>query len=111
MCGPGIEAQGMGKDPAGQLWDPYSGVYDANKGGPVRSTYIPFNNLTTYDSPGSPKLACTPHQLASGPGNLIDPVALKLMQYYPLPNINLGPPSDNPFANLFKSYSAPQIRT
>ena len=110
ICGPGFDANGMCKDPAGQLWDPYSGVYDANKGGPVRSTYIPFNNLTTYDSPGSPKLAGTPYQLASGPGNLIDPVALKIMQYYPLPNINVGTPSYNRFANFFKSYSAPQIR-
>jgi len=37
---------------AGQIWDPYSGVLDPNAGGIVRSTFIPFNNLTTYMSPG-----------------------------------------------------------
>ena len=56
----------------------------------MRSGYIPFNNLQTYQSPGNPKLAGTPYQLPAGPGNLIDPVALKMMSYYPLPNINVG---------------------
>ena len=66
---------------AGQLWDPYTGVYSADAGGPVRSGFIPFNNIATYTSPGSPALNGTPYQLQARPGNLIDPVALKLMQY------------------------------
>ena len=37
---------------AGQIWDPYSGVFNSNAGGIVRSTFIPFNNLATYKSPG-----------------------------------------------------------
>src|SRR5207249_11158028 len=105
--GPGFDANGMCKDPEGQLWDPYTGVYDASKSGPVRSGHIPFNNLTTYQSPGSPKLAGTPYQPPAGPGNLIDPVALKMMQYYPQPNINVGTSAYNRFANYFASYSTP----
>ncbi len=105
ICGPGFDANGMCKSPEGQLWNPYTGVYDATKGGPVRSDYIPFNNLATYQSPPSPKLAGTPYQIPARPGNLIDPVALKVMQYYPLPNINVGTPSYNRFVNYFASYS------
>ena len=107
ICGPGFDANGMCKDPEGQLWDPYTGVYDASKSGSVRSGYIPFNNVTTYQSPGSPKLAGTPYQPPAGPGNLIDPVALKVMSYYPQPNINVGTPAYNRFANWFASYSTP----
>ncbi|HTZ48207.1 MAG TPA: TonB-dependent receptor [Verrucomicrobiae bacterium] len=88
-------------DPAGQLWDPYSGVfysappqppanypgYSSDLGaGAYRSAFIPFNNLATYTSPGNPKLAGTPYQLSNGPGNLIDPVAQKMMSYFPEPN-------------------------
>ena len=89
---------------------PYTGVYDASKGGPVRSGYIPFNNLKTYQSPGNPKLAGTSYQLPAGPGNLIDPVALKMMSYYPQPNINVGYPAYNRFANYFTSFSNPTIK-
>ena len=60
------------------------------KAGAVRSGYIPFNNLTTYQSPGSPKLNGTGYQLPAVPGNLIDPVAAKVMQNYPMPNISPG---------------------
>src|SRR6185312_16008741 len=38
--------------PAGQIWDPYSGVFDANSGGILRSTFIPFDNIAAYTSPG-----------------------------------------------------------
>ncbi len=79
----------------GQIWDPYSGTYDANAGGAVRSTYIPFNNLATYASPGNPKLAGTPYQLSQQPGNLIDPVAQKMMNLFPTPNLNAGNIYDN----------------
>jgi hypothetical protein len=89
----------------GQLWDPYTGVYDADAGGPVRSGFIPFNNLSTYISPGSPVLNGTPFQLAPAAGNLIDPVALKLMQYYPLPNLNVGTDAYNPYTNWVGSGS------
>jgi hypothetical protein len=91
----------------GQLWDPYTGVYNADLGGPVRSAFIPFNNLATYTSPGSPALNGTPYQLAPRPGNLIDPVAMKLMQYYPMPNLNVGNGSYNPYTNWVGSGSTP----
>jgi hypothetical protein len=110
ICGAGFGANGMCNDPAGQLWDPYTGVYDASKGGPVRSGFIPFNNIATYQSPGSPALAGTPNQLTAKPGNLIDPVALAMMQYYPTPNINVGTPGYNRYANYFKSFSNPTTR-
>lgn len=84
---------------AGQLWDPYSGVYSADAGGAVRSAYIPFNNMATYQSPGNPNLNGTPMQLAAKPGNLIDPVASKIMSYFPLPNLNVGNASYNPYDN------------
>src|SRR5262249_41907490 len=104
-CGSGFNSEGLCNDPAGQLWDPYSGVYDANLKGPVRSRFIPFNNLANYQSPGNPKLDGTPFQLPATPGNLINPVASKMMQAYPLPNLNVGSPNYNRFANWFRSVS------
>ena len=85
-----FNSTGMCSVPQGQLWDPYSGYYDPNLGGPVRTAIIPYNNLSTYTSPGSPVLAGTPYQVRPGSGNLIDPVASKMMSYFPLPNLNVG---------------------
>lgn len=76
---------------AGQIYDPYSGTYQTPANGPAgayRSAYIPFDNLATYVSPGNPNLNGTPYQLPQVPGNLIDPVAQKLMNLFPLPNIS-----------------------
>jgi hypothetical protein len=91
-----FDSNGQCSNAAGQLWDPYSGTYDPNLGGPRRQAFIPYNNLSTYTStvdanhPGNVVLASNPdgapYRLPSGPGNLIDPVAQKLMDYYPLPN-------------------------
>ncbi len=50
----------------GQLWDPYQRTYDSNVGAAVwnsPSTFIPYNNLAKYISPGSPNL---PANLATG---------------------------------------------
>jgi len=80
---------------SGQIWDPYSSTYSASAGGAVRSAYVPFNNLATYISPGNPKLMGTPYELPLKAGNLIDPVAYKMMQYFPLPNLGLGTSSYN----------------
>ena len=96
---------GQCSDPAGQLWDPYAGIYDPAVGGARRNpaAFIPFNNLATYTStvdanhPGNQNLVGTPYALPTGPGNLIDPVAKALMQYFPEPN-NTGPDS-SPFTN------------
>jgi Carboxypeptidase regulatory-like domain/TonB dependent receptor-like, beta-barrel len=70
-----------------QLWDPYSGVYDADNGGPDRSAMIPFNNMATFQSAGAPALIGTPYQIPAVPGNVIDPVSLKMLSYYPMPNV------------------------
>ena len=70
----------------GQIWDPYTSVYDPDEGGPVRQNFIPFNNLKTYMSPGNPKIAAL-HPIPAAAGNIIDPVAYKMMQFFPLPNL------------------------
>jgi hypothetical protein len=94
-----FDSSGMCSGADGQIWDPYSGVYSASAGGAVRSTFIPFNNMATYQSPGNPNLNGTGMQLAAQPGNLIDPVASKMMSYYPLPNYNLNNASYSQYAN------------
>jgi hypothetical protein len=94
-----FNAAGLCSAAGGQLWDPYSGVYTPSAGGPVRSAFIPFNNMASYQSPGNPLLNGTPYQLPARPGNLIDPVAFKMMQYYPLPNLNVGSSAYNRFDN------------
>lgn len=99
-AGGSFDGNGMCSAAAGQIWDPYTGVYNADQGGPVRSGYIPFNNLTTYMSPGAPSLNGTNLQLPGRPGNLIDPVALKLAQYFPLPNLGTpGTTNYNQYTN------------
>jgi hypothetical protein len=104
--GGAFSSSGMCSNPNGQLWDPYSGVYSASAGGAVRSAYIPFNNMATYMSPGSPRLNGTGYQLPAVPGNLIDPVAQKMMQYYPDPNVGVGTPGYDRFNNWIGSGSA-----
>ena len=59
--------------------------------------------MATYTSPGNPKLNGTGYQLPMRPGNLIDPAALKLMQYYPAPNVGVGTPSYDRFNNWIGS--------
>jgi len=98
LQGGAFDNSGVCSNPNGQIWDPYTGTFDPSNGGPVRSNFIPFNNMITYTSPGNPKLTGA-NALPSGPGNLIDPVAFKLMQYYPLPNRNVGTPAYNRFNN------------
>jgi hypothetical protein len=72
----------------GQLWDPYSGVYNSADGGPVRSAFIPYNNIANYISPGS-ATAGFPSNLQPTPGlkgNLIDPVSQKMLNLFPAAN-------------------------
>jgi hypothetical protein len=76
--GGSFDNNGLCSVPAGQIWDPYSGTFN---GTIVRSTFIPFNNLASYTSPGPTNQA---------PGNLIDPVAQKMMSYFPKPNFASG---------------------
>ncbi len=101
LCGANggtFDATGNCSAIAGQLYDPYSGTFQTPANGPAgayRSAFIPFNNLASFTSPGNPNLAGTPYQLASTPGNLIDPVAQKLMNLFPMPNIAGGSIYDN----------------
>ena len=93
-----FDSNGLCSAAAGQLWDPYTGVYDPNQGGPVRQNYIPYNNMATYQSPGNTKIAGL-HPIPNAPGNVIDPVAFKMMQLYPLPNRNVGASAYDRFFN------------
>ena len=96
--GGAFDSAGLCSQIAGQLYDPYSGTFQTpanGPAGPYRSAYIPFDNLATYTSPGNAKLNGTPYQLPIHPGNLIDPVAQKLMNLFPLPNIPGGSIYDN----------------
>ncbi len=102
-----FNANGQCSAAAGQLWDPYTGTYSATAGGAVRSGFIPFNNLALYTSPGNPNLNGTGFQLAPTVGNLIDPVASKLMAYMPLPNLNVGKTNYQYFNNWIGSGANP----
>jgi len=82
-------------------------VFDPDQGGPVRQAFIPFNNLKTYTSPGNPNLNGTPFQLTAVAGNLIDPVAFKMMQFFPDPNLALGTAGYNPYNNWISTATTP----
>jgi len=73
---------------AGQIWDPYSGTFN---GVITRSTFIPFNNIASYATPGGPN--------PNVAGNLIDPVAQKMMSYFPEPNVTDGSLQQNWFGS------------
>jgi len=108
---------GMCSVASGQLWDPYSGTFSNNPpqpdpnntlgAGAVRSTFIPFNDLSTYTSspnlPGNQALQGTPFQLRAGPGNLINPTAAKLLLLFPKPTINATDLGTLQNANFFDS--------
>jgi hypothetical protein len=97
-----FNAQGMCSNPAGQLWDPYSGFYVPGVG-VVRNTIIPFNNMATYQSPGA-DLAGSGLSLPAQAGNVINPINQKIMKYYPAPNVGVpGSPTYNPYDNFLSS--------
>lgn len=93
-----FDANGLCSVAQGQLWDPYQRTFDSNVGAAVWSSansFIPFNNIANYISPGSPNLPANLEPTPGVAGNLIDPVALKSMSYYPEPNIAGGNIYDN----------------
>jgi hypothetical protein len=94
-----FDSNGMCSNPSGQLWDPYTGVYSSVVAGPVRSAFIPYNNMATYQSSGAPALPAA-FQIPAQLGNVIDPVAHTIMRYFPLPNYNVGTPAYNPYFNF-----------
>src|SRR6476620_4896091 len=94
LKGATFDASGHCSDPAGQIWEPYTGVFNSDPAGDgsinpgaVRSNPIPFNDLSAYVSPGNPNLAGTQFQPAAGvAGNLIDPVAANMLLLFPAPS-------------------------
>lgn len=104
ICAEGFDAGGLCQGD-GQLWDPYSGVYNSDLGGDVRSRFIPFNRMDLYQSPGNPNLEGTQFQPAPKAGNLIDPVASKIMSFFPLPNVKVGQAGYDPLNNWLGSGS------
>jgi hypothetical protein len=99
LQGGSFDSNGLCSAASGQLWDPYSGTFNPDPAGDgslgagaVRSTFIPFNDLSSYASspsqPGNMALQGTPFQLPAGPGNLINPVARQLLLLFPKPVFN-----------------------
>lgn len=82
-------AGGMCSNPAGQIYDPYTGKPDAQNNASGRAP-VPFNNLAAYISPGNPSIPFGLGSLPARAGNLIDPVGAKLIQGFPVPNLNVG---------------------
>jgi hypothetical protein len=97
ICPEGFDATGRCKGD-GQLWDPFSGVYSSSAGGAVRSRFIPFNRMDTYQSPGNPNLPAA-YQLPAKPGNLMDPVSAKMIKFFPDPNVKVGQADYDRFNN------------
>ena len=108
---------GMCTVASGQIWDPYSGTYQASapdgSGGaaPTRSAFIPYNNIGNYASPGNPNLIGTPYQLSGGRGDLIDPIAQAMMKLFPEPTANMTNPTiyDNWIESGASSYPNDQF--
>lgn len=105
ICPEGFDSGGLCNNSDHQLWDPYSGIYEAGTGR-VLTVPIPNNNLATYMSDTTnPDIAANmsklpaQSQLAQVPGNLIDPVSAKMIQYYPMPNVNVGTAQYDRFNN------------
>ena len=73
---------------------------------PIGETFIPYNNIGEYASPGNPNLAGTPYQLSGGPGDLIDPIAQAMMKMFPEPSANMPNPTiyDNWIGSGASSY-------
>ena len=88
--GGSFDSTGMCSVAAGQIWDPYSGMYNSNAGGIVRNTFIPSNNIATYISPGNPTLPANLQPAPGVAGNLIDPIAQNMMTLFPEPNYAAG---------------------
>jgi hypothetical protein len=88
-AGGSFNSSGMCSSTAGQLWDPYSvgpNSYNSADGGPVRNSFIPFNNIANYISPGTPNLPANLEPSPGVKGNLIDPVAQKVLNLFPTAN-------------------------
>ncbi|MBV9745440.1 MAG: TonB-dependent receptor, partial [Acidobacteriia bacterium] len=97
---------GICSNPAGQIYDPYTGKPDAHNNATGRVP-IPFNNLVTYVSPGNPLIPFGLGNLPTAPGNIIDPVGSKLIQAFPMPNLNVGAAAYDPYHNWLATGTSP----
>ncbi len=93
-----FNASGVCSNPAGQIYDPYTGKPDPQNNAIDRAP-IPFDNLATYISPGNSAIPFGLGNLPQTPGNLIDPVGARLINAFPLPNLNVGSPAYDPYHN------------
>ncbi|MGO9864401.1 MAG: carboxypeptidase regulatory-like domain-containing protein [Terriglobales bacterium] len=105
-----FDANGNCSNPEGQIYDPYSGVYGVDSGGAagaIRGTPIPYNNIGTYISPGSPNpnLPSQYQPTAGKQGNLLDPVAQNMMNLFPNPMTNV--PNESIYKNWIASGATP----
>ena len=105
-AGGAFDASGICSNPAGQIYDPYTGKPDAQNNATSRAP-IPFNNLATYISPGNSSIPFGLGNLPSAPGNLIDPVGAKLIKAFPLSNLNVGSPAYDPYHNWVTTGTSP----
>jgi len=111
--GGSFNSSGLCSVSSGQIFDPYSSVYGIDPNGvagAIRNTYIPFNNVGTYISPGAPPSQNLPPNLQPAPGvpgNLIDSVALKMMNLFPNPTPNMANPTI--YDNWIASGASPAI--
>jgi hypothetical protein len=101
-----FNSAGICSNPAGQIFDPYTSQPNAQNNATGRAP-IPFDNLATYISPGNPNIPFGLGQLPATPGNLIDPVGLKLIQAFPLPNLNVGTSAYDPYHNWVATAGSP----
>ncbi len=97
---------GICSNPAGQIYDPYTSKPDAENNAIGRAP-IPFDNLATYISPGNPNIPFGLGNLPATPGNLIDPVGARLINAFPLPNLNVGTSAYDPYHNWVATASSP----
>ncbi len=101
-----FNAAGVCSNPAGQIYDPYTGKPDPQNNAIGRAP-IPFDNLATYVSPGNPNIPFGLGNLPARAGNLIDPVGAKLLQAFPFPNLNVGSAAYDPYHNWVGTGSSP----
>ncbi len=101
-----FNSTGVCSNPAGQIYDPYTGKPDAQNNATGRAP-IPFDNLATYVSPGNASIPFGLGNLPARPGNLIDPVGAKLLQAFPLPNLNVGTAAYDPYHNWVANGTSP----
>ncbi len=101
-----FSGSGVCSNPAGQIYDPYTGKPDAQNNATGRAP-VPFNNLATYVSPGNSSIPFGLGNLAAAAGNLIDPVGAKLLQAFPLPNLKVGTAAYDPYHNWVATAASP----